>query len=285
MQKLNVKKEELEEFFDKFWNWKWWYKKEYKINLLNFIEFKKLFCSDKIDFSKESNNNVKNYKKIYGFISSQWKAKIYLEIRKFIIEKFTEKIKFCPYCGKVPLIYFEKWKGKENSYRRLFQLDHFFPKNFYHKWIINFYNLIPSCNACNHLKWDKNPFDAIKKSWKIFHPYFWWLTKDFLDNNHKKSNYDSSTNINLSYNSTHSKYFKLAEKYFNSEDTFNIFCFIQDKITKIKDERTRFKKSFKSDEELKDYFFKNYYPKSEQEILKYSNWKLKKDLIKNIKID
>ena len=27
------------------------------------------------------------------------------------------------------------------------------------------------------------------------------------------------------------------------------------------------------------YFFKNYYPKKEQDILKYNNWKLKKDLI------
>jgi len=37
-------------------------------------------------------------------------------------------------------------------------------------------------------------------------------------------------------------------------------------------------------EELKNYFFKNFYPKQEQDILKFSNWKLKKDLIKNIKI-
>ena len=37
-------------------------------------------------------------------------------------------------------------------------------------------------------------------------------------------------------------------------------------------------------EERKDLFFKNYYPTQEQDILKFSNWKLKKDLIENLKI-
>jgi hypothetical protein len=46
----------------------------------------------------------------------------------------------------------------------------------------------------------------------------------------------------------------------------------------------KFKKSSKSDEDLKSYFFKNYSPQNEDEILKYSNWKLKKDLIDNLKL-
>ncbi len=47
----------------------------------------------------------------------------------------------------------------------------------------------------------------------------------------------------------------------------------------------RFKKSSKTPKQLKDYFFKNYYPTKEEDILKYSNWKLKKDLIESLKIE
>ena len=105
MIKINIGKKELETFFDKFWNKeKDWYLGEFKINLLNFKDFKKLFCNTEFDFS-EDEKNIKTYKKIYDNISSKWTAKIYVEIRKFIIKKFTEKIKFCPYC----------WKNRHNS--------------------------------------------------------------------------------------------------------------------------------------------------------------------------
>ncbi len=287
MIKIEIKKEELEKFFKNFKGEKEnTYKKWYTIQLIKFNDFKELFCSNEINFSKINKNKVNNYKKIYDNISSKWKSKIYIEIRKFIIEKFTEKIKFCPYCWKVPLIFFEKWQNKDNSYKRMFQFDHFFPKNHFHKWIINFYNLIPNCNACNHLKWEDNPLNIINDWWVIFHPYFWnlylekWEIKKDCEENIDWRNYD----IWLNYISKNSKFFKLGQKYLNSQDTFNIFNFIQDKRTKIKDERLKFKENSKSDEELKNYFFKNYYPTQEQDILKFSNWKLKKDLIENLEI-
>ncbi len=203
-------------------------------------------------------------------------------ILQFRIENFTQKSKFCPYCWKTSLIFYERWKDKENSYSRLFQFDHFFPKNHYPKWIINFYNLIPSCNACNHLKLEDNPLDIIKKWWVIFHPYFWNL---YLDEKEElKMDFWENCDIRLNYLSENSKFFKLWQKYLNSQDTFNIFNFIQDKRTKMKDEQMRFKKNTKSLEQLKDYFFKNYYPTKEEDILKYSNWKLKKDLIENLNL-
>ncbi len=42
------------------------------------------------------------------------------------------------------------------------------------------------------------------------------------------------------------------------------------------------KNSLKTDTELKNYFFKNYYPEAEKDILKFANGKLKRDLIENL---
>ncbi len=52
------------------------------------------------------------------------------------------------------------------------QLDHFFPKDSYPLFAVSFYNLIPSCYSCNHVKSNRNleyspydtsfPFDDVK---------------------------------------------------------------------------------------------------------------------------
>ena len=52
------------------------------------------------------------------------------------------------------------------------QLDHFFPKDSYPLFAVSFYNLIPSCYSCNHVKLNKDlkhspydssfPFDDVK---------------------------------------------------------------------------------------------------------------------------
>lgn len=277
MIKIDIKRQEVENFIDTLD--KKSFKKTYKenkitINNISFEDFKELFCSDEFDFSSEK-SNIGIYKLLYNKISSD-KNKFYSSIREFIIEKFTENIKFCPYCWKNPLIYFEK---DSNSNKRMFQFDHFFPKKIYNKWIINFYNLIPSCNACNHLKWEDNPLNIIHNNWTIFHPHFWNL---YLDKWNLKKDFWKNADIKLNYISKNSKFFNLWQKYLNSQDTFNIFNFIQDKRTKIKDEKLKFKNISKTDGKLKDYFFNNYYSKSENEVLKYSNWKLKKDIIDSL---
>jgi len=52
----------------------------------------------------------------------------------------------------------------------------------------------------------------------------------------------------------------------------------------IKDEFQRFKQSNKSIDDFISYFFKNYYPEKEQDILKYSNGKFKKDMVNYVKV-
>ena len=285
MKRINVQKKELEDFLDsikssyaKTDTGKKSTKAYYKC--IDFDDFKKHFCNEWLKFSR--NIKEKHLHDIYEeWISSKSSHPFFKELRAFIIQKFTENVFFCPYCWKSPLIHFDDW----NENMRLFQFDHFFPKDSYHEWIINFYNLIPSCNACNHLKLEDNPLDVIIWGGTVFHPYFWnlykkdhILKKDYLDNK----------DVTLTFTSDNWRFYKLWEKYLNSEDTFNEFNFISDKRNKILAEKMlikkywklmKWKKQCKSDEELKDYFFNWYYSKDEQDILKYNNGKMKKDLI------
>lgn len=288
MIRIQVNKKELEDFIDSLENdFKTISWESIKINwitysMITFLEFKEVFCNDKISFFKSESEKV--YRYLYDKISwkPSWNYEFLVKIKSFIIEKFTKEIRFCPYCWKVPLIHY--WKDLKKE--RLFQFDHFFPKNYYHKWIINFYNLIPSCNACNHLKWENNPLDLIINWWTIFHPYFWNIYLD--EKKELKRDFQKNADIKLNYVSKNSKFFKLAQKYLNSQDTFNDFNFILEKREKMKDLKLSFKNkkgnSTLSDEKLKNYFFESYYPKNEEDVLKYWNWKLKKDLIENLKI-
>lgn len=294
MIKIEIDENELEIFIDSLSDS---FKKlrGEEIKNLWFDKFKEYFLNSNLDIKADlKKKKFNNLKKIYENISSS-NSEFYLKIREKIIIEFTKNYNFCPYCWKNPLIYFEKGKDKQNSYARMFQLDHFFPKNVYHKWVINFYNLIPSCNSCNHLKSDKNPLDL--KSWeKIFHPYFGFLIKDdegkiipvdesFDEKYSFSGNHKKWEKKEIIYNSKHAQFFELGNIYFNSQDTAENFAFIQEQRTKLLEEKQRFKKTSKTNEELKDYFFKNYAPQSENEILKFSNGKFKKDLIDNLKIE
>ena len=53
-------------------------------------------------------------------------------------------IPVCPYCNRT---FVQNVKSRRTS-----QLDHFFPKENYPYLALSFYNLVPSCFACNHQK-------------------------------------------------------------------------------------------------------------------------------------
>lgn len=200
-------------------------------------------------------------------------------------------IYFCPYCGKNTIIHF--WI-EAKKFKRLYDIEHFLPRSKYSSLSINLYNRLPACMSCNQrLKWTKDPLESDDK---IFHPYFWWIggrknqerrselkirvcdiSLDKIITFVKKQKSRSYQLFALT--SKHWKFFQLDNIYLNSEDTFQIFHFIYDKYTKIKDEYQRFKKNTKSIEAFIEHFFASYYPKCEQDILKYSNGKYKKDLI------
>lgn len=55
-------------------------------------------------------------------------------------------IKTCPYCNRQ---FIHAFKGQQSERP---ELDHFFPKASYPVFCLSFYNLIPVCHSCNHVK-------------------------------------------------------------------------------------------------------------------------------------
>ena len=86
----------------------------------------------------------------------------YFALFKEVYEKkFTEKkinvwivkktgLRVCPYCN---ILYTYNREDKATA-----QMDHFFPKTEYPIFSLSFYNLVPSCPVCNHIKHDKEEF-------------------------------------------------------------------------------------------------------------------------------
>lgn len=60
----------------------------------------------------------------------------------------SSDISTCPYCNEQYIYHFET-KG---TIKRVFDWDHFYPKDEYPFLAISFYNLVPSCKVCNFLK-------------------------------------------------------------------------------------------------------------------------------------
>jgi hypothetical protein len=75
----------------------------------------------------------------------------------------TLDVNVCPYCNR-SFINTTK-KRKEGNYRTC-QLDHFFPKSKYPYFALSFYNLIPVCGTCNHLK-GENSFGDIPSPYEL----------------------------------------------------------------------------------------------------------------------
>lgn len=78
--------------------------------------------------------NYDNFSKTYGYQLSQ-----------------KLSVNTCPYCNRNST--YTIIKGKKGKTRP--ELDHFFNKSDYPYLGLSFYNLIPSCHICNHIKSDK----------------------------------------------------------------------------------------------------------------------------------
>ncbi|MBD5235794.1 MAG: hypothetical protein HDS61_05165 [Barnesiella sp.] len=67
------------------------------------------------------------------------------------------KIRVCPYCNRTYTFTVKKRRRNGKVVRIKPEMDHFFPKgnaNYKHL-ALSFYNLVPSCPTCNHVKKDK----------------------------------------------------------------------------------------------------------------------------------
>lgn len=92
---------------------------------------------DKNTWYEQIYNNLKKFEEFYDDFS-------HVKINNWIVQKVGMKV--CPYCN-IAYTY-----SRGNSVTA--QLDHFFPKSEYPMFALSFYNLIPSCSACNRIKHD-----------------------------------------------------------------------------------------------------------------------------------
>ena len=74
-------------------------------------------------------------------------------------------IDVCPYCNRNYIYTIKGNKKNDPKYRA--EIDHFLPKSKYPIFALSFYNFVPSCPVCNHIKRDKrikvNPWIGYKE--------------------------------------------------------------------------------------------------------------------------
>lgn len=82
-------------------------------------------------------------------------------------KKFLEKLNVdtCVYCNRNYTTQLVKDRARA-------ELDHWFPKESFPILALSFYNLIPSCHSCNHIKHNNHPDEGWAKALSnITHPY------------------------------------------------------------------------------------------------------------------
>ena len=249
----------------------------------------------RIKFPEIKNNKTTNiYKIIYCiFVDRGYEAKISTTSDTSIAYKLVENlgIKTCPYCNR-SYISFVKTKKKKTRP----QLDHFYPKAIYPFLACSFYNLIPSCSACNHMKSDDDSYKD-EKDGNLVHPYnvkdgdftFSYTLNDLkiteiFDTNKKDINFEYEESIAISLNTKYSQnneYFQLQEIYQNHKDI--VIELILKEINYPKsyiDELI--KNGFGTEEEIYRFIFSNYL--SIDDLHKRPLSKLTKDIVEELGI-
>lgn len=129
------------------------------------------------EFKLEFEDKIKEYKSSktprntgYGKFVLFMKNRYETVMAKKIVDSETQKkmklgtwlaktigMKTCPYCNRQYTFTINQGKGIRP------QFDHFYPKSEFPYFALSFYNLIPTCPTCNHLKREKTD--------KILYPY------------------------------------------------------------------------------------------------------------------
>ncbi|MFY4823147.1 hypothetical protein ACOTVO_10335 [Aliarcobacter butzleri] len=174
-------------------------------------------------------------------------------------------IKTCPYCNRS---YISFVKNDEKKTRP--QLDHFYPKAIYPFLACSFYNLIPSCSACNHMKSDDDSYKD-EKDGKLVHPYnvkdsdftfsYTFNNLDILKSiDEKNIKFEDEEKIKITLDRKYEKnneYFQLETIYQNHKDII-----IELILKEINYPRSYIneliKNSFGTEEEIYRFIFSNY---------------------------
>lgn len=200
-------------------------------------------------------------------------------------------IKTCSYCNRN---YISFVKNDEKKTRP--QLDHFYPKAIYPFLACSFYNLIPSCSACNHMKSDDDSYKD-EKDGKLVHPYnvkdgdftFSYTLNDLkiteiFDTNKKDINFEYEESIGITLNTKYSQnnaYFQLETIYQNHKDI--VIELILKEINYPKSYINELiKNGFGTEEEIYRFIFSNYLENDKLHQRPLS--KLTKDIVEELGI-
>jgi hypothetical protein len=272
-----------------------------KINSVDTSNFSKntLCCLNEIYVNSELiiNADVKELKKIIEYFKSNFycsigyeenkQTELYLTLSKIFIDdstglykNFTNSdkkehnayhlvqalnLKTCPYCNRS---YISFVKNDEKKTRP--QLDHFYPKAIYPFLACSFYNLIPSCSACNLMKHDDDSYTD-EKAGKLVHPYnvkdsdfSFSYTFDNLDIlksiDEKNIRFEDEEKIKITLDTKYSKnneYFQLETIYQNHKDIVIELILKEINYPKSYIEEL-IKNGFGSQEEIYRFIFLNY---------------------------
>ncbi|MDY3201234.1 MAG: hypothetical protein RBQ84_09785 [Arcobacter sp.] len=282
--------------------------------IIKFFQIKYLCIAKKY---KEKEPKPPIYKIVYNiFVENgydDYLSKVEIEkqknSQKFKIEKeyhaykLVENlgIKTCPYCNRSYISFVNEKKSNEDKDEKSNkktrpQLDHFYPKAIYPFLACSFYNLIPSCSACNHMKSDDDSFEDEKKG-DLVHPYnvkdgdftFSYTLNDLkiteiFDTNKKDINFEYEESIGISLNTNYSKndkYFQLQEIYQNHKDI--VIELILKEINYPKSYiQELIKNGFGTEEEIFRFIFSNYL--SIDDLHKRPLSKLTKDIVEELGI-
>jgi len=253
-----------------------------------------------VDYKKEDKPPL--YKIVYNiFVNSGYsnyfsethnkktKNKIeYLVEKKYHAYKFIEElnIRTCPYCNRNYISSVSK--DKEDDKKTRPEIDHFYPKAIYPFLACSFYNLIPSCKTCNHMKSDDdsfrdglmNPYEMKKDTFKFSYDL---NSVDILNIEFsEKYSHKDEKSINIIFdkkNETNEKYFEL-EKLYNQEH--------RDIVIELLIKKSYYPKSYInelsnfgfSQDEIYRYLFSNY--NQDDDLHKRPLSKLVRDISKEL---
>lgn len=194
-------------------------------------------------------------------------------------------IKTCPYCNRS---YISFVKNDEKQTRP--QLDHFYPKAIYPFLACSFYNLIPSCSACNLMKSDDNSYiDKLLSPYDVKeNDFIFSYTLNDLDIlksiDSKNIRFEDERSIKITLDTKYTQngtYFQLEEIYQNHKDIVIELILKEINYPKSYIEEL-IKNNFGTEEEIYRFIFSNYL--HFDELHKRPLSKLTKDIVNELGI-
>lgn len=184
----------------------------------------------------------------------------YLIDTEYNAAKLVQKLEItvCPYCNRN---FINNVTYSNRGLKRTSQMDHYYCKEKYPFLAMSFYNLVPSCPSCNHIKSNKriyfSPYDTRFKSSELLHFNFKIKSIDFIHDSNQLEvtltslNKRMNSNIDtLKLNSQYEIHKGVVQELFKKKLLYT--------ETKLNEIQRDFNGLFTSEEDMKRTLFGNY---------------------------